>query len=119
MLGLVLSTGVVIDDAVVVMENIFRHMEEHGASAMQAASAATREISLAVMATTLSLVVIFLPVAFMEGQVGRFFNSYGITVAVAIMVSLLVSFTLTPMLCSRFLRVKPAAGTRRSAASTR
>ena len=112
MLGLVLSTGIVIDDAVVVLENIFRHMEEHGASAMQAASAATREISLAVMATTLSLVVIFLPVAFMEGQVGRFFNSYGITVAVSIMVSLLVSFTLTPMLCSRFLRVKSGRHTK-------
>ena len=106
MLGLVLATGVVIDDAVVVLENIFRHMEEEGLSAMEAASSATKEISLAVSATTLSLVVIFLPVAFMSGQVGRFFNSYGITVACAIMVSLLISFTLTPMLCSRFLRVK-------------
>lgn len=105
MLGLVLATGIVIDDAVVVLENIFRYMEERGVSAMQAAAAATREISLAVMATTLSLVVIFLPVAFMEGYAGRFFYSYGVTVAVAIMVSLLVSFTLTPMLCSRFLRI--------------
>ena len=106
MLGLVLATGIVIDDAVVVLENIFRHMEEKGESPMRAAAGATKEISLAVMATTLSLVVIFLPVAFMSGRVGRFFNSYGITVACAIMVSLLVSFTLTPMLCSRFLRVK-------------
>ncbi|MBI4514667.1 MAG: efflux RND transporter permease subunit [Deltaproteobacteria bacterium] len=105
MLGLVLATGVVIDDAVVVLENIFRHMEERGASALDAASAATKEISLAVMATTLSLVVIFLPVAFMSGRAGRFLHSYGITVACAIMVSLLISFTLTPMLCSRFLRV--------------
>jgi HAE1 family hydrophobic/amphiphilic exporter-1 len=105
MLALVLATGIVIDDAVVVLENIFRHMEERGLAAREAASTATREISLAVMATTLSLVVIFLPVAFMQGMVGRFFSSYGITVAVAIMVSLLVSFTLTPMLCSRFLRV--------------
>ncbi|HVM95098.1 MAG TPA: efflux RND transporter permease subunit [Candidatus Acidoferrales bacterium] len=106
MLGLVLSTGIVIDDAVVVLENIFRHAEEKGLSSMQAASEATKEISLAVMATTLSLVVIFLPVAFMSGRVGRFFNSYGITVACSILVSLLVSFTLTPMLCSRFLRIK-------------
>lgn len=109
MLALVLATGIVIDDAVVVLENIFRHMEERGLSAFEAASAATREISLAVMATTLSLVVIFLPVAFMEGMVGRFFHSYGVTVAVAILVSLLVSFTLTPMLCSRFLRLRNAA----------
>ncbi|HSP99936.1 MAG TPA: efflux RND transporter permease subunit [Candidatus Dormibacteraeota bacterium] len=107
MLALVLATGIVIDDAVVVLENIFRYMEEKGVSARQAASAATGEISLAVMATTLSLVVIFLPVAFMEGQVGRFFNSYGVTVAVAIMVSLVVSFTLTPMLCAHFLTVRP------------
>jgi len=105
MLALVLSTGIVIDDAVVVLENIFRYMEEKGVSARQAASEATGEISLAVMATTLSLVVIFLPVAFMQGQVGRLFNSYGITVAVAIMVSLVVSFTLTPMLCARYLKV--------------
>jgi hydrophobic/amphiphilic exporter-1 (mainly G- bacteria), HAE1 family len=108
MLALVLSTGIVIDDAVVVLENIFRHMEERGESAMTAASEATRQISLAVLATTFSLVVIFLPVAFMEGQVGRFFNSYGVTVAVSILVSLLVSFTLTPMLCSRFLRLGSA-----------
>jgi len=112
MLALVLATGIVIDDAVVVLENVFRHIEEKGESPMNAASIATKEISLAVMATTLSLVVIFLPVAFMSGRVGRFFNSYGLTVAFAIMVSLLVSFTLTPMLCSRFLRLKrPAAGT--------
>jgi hydrophobic/amphiphilic exporter-1 (mainly G- bacteria), HAE1 family len=115
MLGLVLATGIVIDDAVVVLENIFRHAEEKGESPMSAAAGATREISLAVMATTLSLVVIFLPVAFMSGRVGRFFNSYGITVACAILVSLLVSFTLTPMLCSRFLRVQrtvPGAGSK-------
>jgi HAE1 family hydrophobic/amphiphilic exporter-1 len=109
MLGLVLATGIVIDDAVVVLENIFRYMEERGVSAMQAARAATEEISLAVMATTLSLVVIFLPVAFMQGYAGRFFYSYGVTVAVSIMVSLLVSFTLTPMLCSRFLVIRAGA----------
>ncbi len=107
MLGLVLATGIVIDDAVVVLENIFRFADEKGVTPRQAASAATREISLAVMATTMSLVVIFLPVAFMSGQVGRFFNSYGITVAGSILVSLLVSFTLTPMLCSRYLKIHP------------
>src|SRR5262245_25993664 len=107
MLALVLATGIVIDDAVVVLENIFRYMEEKGVSARQAASQATGEISLAVLATTFSLVVIFLPVAFMEGQVGRFFNSYGVTVAVSILVSLVVSFTLTPMLCARYLKISP------------
>jgi len=112
MLGLVLSTGIVIDDAVVVLENIFRHAEEKGIPPMQAASEATKEISLAVMATTLSLVVIFLPVAFMSGRIGRFFNSYGLTVACSIMVSLLVSFTLTPMLCARFLKVTPGSAHR-------
>jgi HAE1 family hydrophobic/amphiphilic exporter-1 len=104
MLGLVFAVGVVIDDAIVVLENIHRTMEEKGWSGRQAASYATREIALAVMATTLSLVVIFLPLAFMQGRVGRFFSSYGVTVAFAIMVSLFISFTLTPMLASRFLR---------------
>jgi HAE1 family hydrophobic/amphiphilic exporter-1 len=79
-------------------------MEEKGWDGKKAASYATREIALAVMATTLSLVVIFLPLAFMKGRVGMFFSSYGVTVAFAIMVSLFVSFTLTPMLASRFLR---------------
>jgi HAE1 family hydrophobic/amphiphilic exporter-1 len=107
MLGLILAVGIVIDDAVVVLENIFRHIEEKGESAMSAASKATREIALAVMATTLSLLVIFVPLAFMAGRVGRFFQSFGVTVAFAVAVSLLVSFTLTPMLSSRFLKLKP------------
>ncbi len=106
LLGLALSVGVVIDDAIVVLENIFRHMEEHGTPPMRAASEATREIGLAVMATSLSLVIIFLPLAYMPGIVGRFLNSYGLTVAFAIMVSLFVAFTLTPMLCSRFLKLE-------------
>ena len=106
MLALILAVGIVIDDAVVVLENIFRHVEEKGESAMSAASKATREIALAVMATTLSLLVIFVPLAFMAGRVGRFFKSFGITVAFAVAVSLLISFTLTPMLSSRFLRIK-------------
>ena len=104
MLGLVFAVGIVIDDAIVVLENIHRTMEEKGWSAMHAAGIATKEISLAVMATTLSLVVIFLPLAFMKGRTGMFFSSYGVTVAFAIMVSLFVSFTLTPMLASRFLK---------------
>src|SRR5205814_9470308 len=109
MLALVLSVGIVIDDAVVVHENIFRWMEEKGYNAWQAALGATREITLAVVATTLSLVVIFLPIAFMSGRVGKFFYSFGVTCAVAIMVSMLVSFTLTPMLCSRFLKLSSKA----------
>ncbi len=104
MLGLVFSVGIVIDDAIVVLENIHRTMEEKNWTALQAAGIATREIALAVMATTLSLVVIFLPLAFMKGRTGMFFSSYGVTVAFAIMVSLFISFTLTPMLASRFLR---------------
>jgi hydrophobic/amphiphilic exporter-1 (mainly G- bacteria), HAE1 family len=103
MLGLILAIGIVIDDAVVINENIFRHMEEDKVGAMQAAAAATKEIALAVMATTMSLLVIFLPVVFMGGRIGQFFSSFGATVAFAIFMSLFVSFTLTPMLCSRFL----------------
>ncbi len=104
MLGMVFAVGIVIDDAIVVLENIHRTMEEKGWDGKRAASFATREIALAVMATTLSLVVIFLPLAFMKGRTGMFFSSYGVTVAFAIMVSLFVSFTLTPMLASRFLK---------------
>ena len=106
MLGLILAIGIVIDDAVVINENIFRHMEEDGVSAMEAASSATKEISLAVSATTLSLLVIFIPVVFMGGRIGRFFSSFGATVAFAILMSWFVSFTMTPMLCSRFLKRK-------------
>lgn len=103
MLALVLVVGIVIDDAIVVLENIFKNMEEKLLPPFQAAIEGTREIGLAVMAATLSLVIIFLPVAMMGGIVGRFMSSFGYTAAFAIMVSLLVSFTLTPMLCSRFL----------------
>ncbi|MCC6537063.1 MAG: efflux RND transporter permease subunit, partial [Bryobacterales bacterium] len=112
MLGLVLMVGIVIDDAIVVLENIFRYMEEKNLPPMEAAIQGTRDIGLAVMATTLSLVIIFLPVAMMEGIVGRFMSSFGYTAAFAIMVSLLVSFTLTPMLCSRYLKHTPGEGTK-------
>jgi HAE1 family hydrophobic/amphiphilic exporter-1 len=108
MLGLILAIGIVIDDAVVVHENIFRHMEEDGMDGMEAARKGTREIALAVLATSLSLIVIFLPIAFMGGIVGRFFSSFGLTVAFAVAMSLFVSFTLTPMLCSRFLKLEPS-----------
>ncbi|MGA1369135.1 MAG: efflux RND transporter permease subunit [Blastocatellia bacterium] len=103
MLALVLMVGVVIDDAIVVLENIFRFIEEKKLSPMVAAREATKEIGLAVTATTFSLVVIFLPVSFMSSISGRFLYQFGITAAVAILVSLLVSFTLTPMMSARML----------------
>jgi HAE1 family hydrophobic/amphiphilic exporter-1 len=109
MLSLSLATGIVIDDAIVVLENIFRYIEEKGVSPKEAAMKATGEIGLAVMATTLSLVVIFLPVAFMTGQVGRYFYSFGISSATAILISMFVSFTLTPALCAYWLRPSDAA----------
>ncbi len=113
LLALTLAVGIVIDDAVVVLENIFRFMEEKRMPAKQAAVAATREIALAVLATSLSLIAVFLPVAFMGSIVGRFMNSFGVTMAFAIAVSLLVSFTLTPMMSSRWLRaadLSPGSG---------
>jgi HAE1 family hydrophobic/amphiphilic exporter-1 len=106
LLALTLAVGIVIDDAVVVLENIFRHMEEKGLSPRQAAIEGTREVGLAVMATSLSLIAVFLPVAFMGGIVGRFMYQFGVTMAFAIAVSLLVAFTLTPMLASRWLARK-------------
>jgi HAE1 family hydrophobic/amphiphilic exporter-1 len=106
MLALVLCVGVVIDDAIVVLENIYHFIEEKGLSPMQAAREGTRDVGLAVMATTSSLVIIFLPLAFMTSMVGRFMGGFGWTAAFAILVSMFVSFTLTPMLSSRFLRKK-------------
>ena len=108
MLALVLMVGVVIDDAIVVLENIFRFVEEKRMTAMRAAKEATADIGLAVMATTFSLVVIFLPVSFMSSVSGRFLYQFGITAAVAVLVSLLVSFTLTPMMSARLLRTQDA-----------
>ncbi len=103
LMALSLAVGLLIDDAIVVIENIYRHMHE-GATAMEAAGAATNEIGLAVMATTFTIVAVFVPVAFMSGIVGRFFYQFGITVAVSVIVSLFVAFTLTPMLSSRWLK---------------
>jgi HAE1 family hydrophobic/amphiphilic exporter-1 len=119
MLALVLMVGVVIDDAIVVLENIFRFIEEKRIEAKEAAREATKDIGLAVLATTLSLVVIFLPVSFMSSISGRFLYQFGITAAVAIMVSLLVSFTLTPMMSSRLIRVSDAKGGHDGPASRR
>jgi HAE1 family hydrophobic/amphiphilic exporter-1 len=109
MLGLSLSIGILIDDAIVVLENIYRRMEE-GEPPMQAAREGASEIGLAVMATTLSIVAVFVPVAFMKGIVGKFFFEFGITVTVAVLISLFVSLTLTPMLSSRFLSYRQKHG---------
>ena len=109
MLALTLSVGIVIDDAIVVLENIYRFIEEKGMPPMQAAIEATREIGLAVLATTFSLVAIFAPVGFMSGMVGRFMQSFGLTMAFAVLVSLFVSFTLTPMMSAHWLKAKPRA----------
>ena len=104
MLSLTLMVGIVIDDAIVVLENIFRFIEEKGIHPFQAAIEGTKEIGLAVTATTLSLLAVFLPVGFMGGIVGRFMSSFGLTSSFAIAVSLLVSFTLTPMLAARLIK---------------
>ncbi|HYM63007.1 MAG TPA: efflux RND transporter permease subunit [Thermoanaerobaculia bacterium] len=104
LLALTLAVGIVIDDAVVVLENVFRFMEEKKMTPARAAVEGTKEVGLAVLATSLSLIAVFLPVAFMGGIVGRFMNSFGVTMAFAIAVSLLVSFTITPMMSSRWLK---------------
>jgi hydrophobe/amphiphile efflux-1 (HAE1) family protein len=104
LLALALAVGIVIDDAIVVLENIFKHIHDKGQKPFVAAIHATKEIGLAVLATTLSLIAVFVPVAFMGGIVGRFLKSFGLTMAFSIAVSLLVSFTLTPMLSARWLR---------------
>jgi len=106
LLALTLAVGIVIDDAIVVLENIYRYVEEKGYSPFQAAIDGTREIALAVMATTLSLVIIFVPIAFMTGYARRYVYQFGWTMAFSIIVSMLVSFTLTPMLSARLLKGK-------------
>jgi hydrophobic/amphiphilic exporter-1 (mainly G- bacteria), HAE1 family len=103
MLALVLMVGVVIDDAIIVLENVFRVIEEQGLSPKEGAIQGTREIGLAVLATTLSLVIVFLPVSFLSSVTGRLLYEFGITASVAVMISMLVSFSLTPMMCSRML----------------
>ena len=103
LLALSLAVGLLIDDAIVVIENIYRHMQQ-GEPPMEAAKAAASEIGLAVMATTFTIVAVFVPIAFMPGIVGRFFYQFGITVSVSVLVSLFVAFTLTPMLSARWLK---------------
>jgi len=108
-LALALSVGVVIDDAIVVLENIFRHQEE-GEDPYTAAHRGTKEIALAAMASTFSIAAVFIPVAYMKGMIGQFLFEFGISVAAAVLISLFVALTLTPMLCSRILTVKPKHG---------
>ena len=105
LLALSLAIGLLIDDAVVVRENIFKHIER-GKPPMQAALDGTQEVALSVFATTLTIVAVFMPVAFVGGMVGQFFRQFGITISVAVMISLFVAFTLDPMLSSRFSKVK-------------
>jgi HAE1 family hydrophobic/amphiphilic exporter-1 len=107
MLALSLSIGILVDDAIVVIENIYRHLEM-GKPRMRAALDATSEIGLAVIATTFSIVAVFVPVAYMEGIIGRFFFQFGLTVSAAVLISMLVSFTLTPMLSSRLMQMQHA-----------
>ncbi len=109
LLGITLAVGIVIDDAIVVLENIFRYIEEKHCTPFEAAIQGTKEVTLAVMATTLSLIVIFLPVAFMTGYARRYIYPFAWTMAFSIAVSMLVSFTLTPMMSSRFLKLSDAA----------
>ncbi|MEX0729024.1 MAG: efflux RND transporter permease subunit [Planctomycetaceae bacterium] len=110
MLALVLMVGVVIDDAIVVLENVFHCIEEKGMDPFQAAIVGTKEIGLAVLATTLSLVIVFLPVSFLSSVTGRMLFQFGITATFAILVSMFISFTLTPMMCSRLLKPGMSAG---------
>ncbi len=107
LLGLTVAVGIVIDDAIVMLENIYRHMEKYNKTPMQAALDGSKEITATVVATTLSILVIFLPLAYMSGMVGRVLSSYGWTVVFAIALSGLVALTLTPMLCSKMLKKAP------------
>jgi len=109
LLSLVLAIGLVVDDAIVMLENIHRHLEM-GKSRLQAAFEGAKEIGFAIVATTIALVAIFVPVAFLRGNVGRLFNEFGITVAVAVLISGFVALTLTPMLCSRLLKEETKEG---------
>ena len=104
LLGLTVAVGIVIDDAIVMLENIYRHMEKYDKSPMVAALDGAREITSTVVATTLSILVIFLPLAYMSGIIGRVVSSYGLTVVFAIALSGLVALTLTPMLCAKMLK---------------
>ncbi|MEP6571045.1 MAG: efflux RND transporter permease subunit [Gemmatimonadota bacterium] len=110
LLALTLAIGIVVDDAIIVLENAYRHQEELGEPPLEAAINGTREISFAVLATTISLIAVFTPLAFLKGNIGRLFNEFGIAVAGAVAISGFVALTLTPMLCARILRVPPSHG---------
>jgi len=110
LLALTLAIGIVVDDAIIVLENAYRHQEEVGETPMEAATNGTREIAFAVIATTISLVAVFTPLAFLKGSTGRLFNEFGIAVAGSVIISGFVALTLTPMLCARVLRVPPRHG---------
>ena len=105
LLALTLAIGIVVDDAIIVLENAYRHQEELGEPPERAATEGTREIAFAVIATTVSLVAVFTPLAFLKGNTGRLFNEFGIAVAAAVAISGFVALTLTPMLCAKILRV--------------
>ncbi|MCO8125132.1 efflux RND transporter permease subunit [Stieleria sp. TO1_6] len=119
MLALVLMVGVVIDDAIVVLENVFHCIEEKGMDPVTASIEGTREIALAVLATTISLVIVFLPVSFLSSVTGRMLFQFGVTATVAILISMLISFSLTPMMCSKLLRKSKTAGSGTAPASRR
>ncbi|RWP44378.1 MAG: efflux RND transporter permease subunit [Mesorhizobium sp.] len=108
LMGLTLAVGLVVDDAIVMLENIFRHMEEEGLSAFDAALKGAREIGFTIISISISLVAVFIPVLLMGGVIGRIFNEFAVVVTVAILASMFVSLTLTPMLCSRLLSVSKA-----------
>ncbi|MEO5763019.1 MAG: efflux RND transporter permease subunit, partial [Vicinamibacteria bacterium] len=108
-LGLSLVVGIVVDDAIMVLENIYRH-RELGEGKIKAASVGAREVTFAAAATTAAIIAIFLPVAFMKGIIGKFFFQFGVTISVAVLISLLEALTLTPMRCSRFLQVGEKRG---------
>jgi multidrug efflux pump len=110
LLALTLAIGIVVDDAIIVLENAYRHQEELHESPVEAATKGTREIGFAVIATTISLVAVFTPLAFLKGSTGRLFNEFGIAVAGSVVISGFVALTLTPMLCAKILRVPPRHG---------
>jgi len=110
LLALTLAIGIVVDDAIIVLENAYRHQEEVGEDPETAATNGTREIAFAVLATTISLVAVFTPLAFLKGSTGRLFNEFGIAVAGSVIISGFVALTLTPMLCAKILRVPPRHG---------
>ena len=107
LLGLTLAVGIVIDDAIIVIENIHRHLDEYDLPVIDATIQATHEITLAVIATTISLVIVFVPIAFISGYAKKYLNQFGWTMSISILVSMLVAFTVTPALASRLLKRKP------------